>query len=102
MGLVSSIITAVAQVRSLAWELSHAAGMAKKKKKKKKKKSIQFIVLVCFLSVLVRFEGQPCCRGTQLGQVHARMPGVVCNQGGGADLVLLGSWREGLVCRGNR
>ena len=33
----SSIVTAVVQVQSLAWELPHAGNEAKKKKKKKKK-----------------------------------------------------------------
>ena len=33
------LVTAVAQVCSLAWKLPHALGMAKKKKKKKKGKN---------------------------------------------------------------
>ena len=35
-GLRIRVITALAQVRSLAWELLHAAGMAKKTKKTKR------------------------------------------------------------------
>jgi len=34
-----SIVTAMSQVQSLAQELSHATGLAKKKKKKKEKKN---------------------------------------------------------------
>ena len=33
-----ALVTAVVQVPSLAWELPHAAGLAKKKKKKERKK----------------------------------------------------------------
>ena len=33
----AAVVTAVAQVRSLAWELPHAAGVAKKEKKKKER-----------------------------------------------------------------
>ena len=35
-----AVVTAVAQVPSLIWELSHAVGVAKKKKKKSSSKSI--------------------------------------------------------------
>ena len=36
MGGGFSVVTAVAQVRSLAWELLHAVGVPREKKKKKK------------------------------------------------------------------
>ena len=37
----SGVVTPVGQVLSLAWELPHAMGKAKKKKEKERKKSIQ-------------------------------------------------------------
>ena len=39
---VAAWVTAMAQVQSLAWEFTHAAGVAKRKKKKKKKRKVSY------------------------------------------------------------